>query len=128
MDIFSLFLLLGGLGLFLFGMKLMSDGLEAAAGDKMRRWLEVLTKNRFAGVAVGTGATMLVQSSSAITVMVVGFVNAGLMSLSQAVSVCMGANIGTTITAQIVAFKVEDFAPLVLFLGVVIAMFVKDKT
>lgn len=128
MDIFSLFLLLGGLGLFLFGMKLMSDGLEAAAGDKMRRWLEVLTKNRFAGVAVGTGATMLVQSSSAITVMVVGFVNAGLMSLSQAVSVCMGANIGTTITAQIVAFKVTDFAPLVLFLGVVIAMFVKDKT
>lgn len=128
MDIFSLFLLLGGLGLFIYGMRMMSEGLEAAAGDKMRRWLEVLTKNRFAGVAVGAGATVMVQSSSAITVMVVGFVNAGLMSLSQAVSVCMGANIGTTVTAQIIAFKLTDFAPLVLFLGVIMMMFLKDKT
>lgn len=128
MDVFAIFMLLGGLGMFIYGMKIMSEGLEAAAGDKMRRWLEVLTKNRFAGVAVGAGATVMVQSSSAVTVMVVGFVNAGLMTLKQAVSVCMGANIGTTVTAQIIAFKISDVAPLILFLGVLMMMFIKDRT
>lgn len=124
-DIFSLF---GGLGLFLYGMKLMSDGLEAAAGNRLRRWLEVLTKNRFAGLAVGTGVTAVIQSSSATTVMVVGFVNAGLMSLSQAIGVCMGANIGTTITSQLLAFELSDIAPIILFLGIIMIMFIKNRT
>lgn len=128
MDIFDIFMLLGGLGMFIYGMKIMSDGLEAAAGSKMRHWLEILTKNRFAGIAVGAGVTVAVQSSSATTVMAVGFVNAGLMTLSQAVSVCMGANIGTTFTAQLIAFNLSDIAPLLLFLGVVGVMFFKNKT
>lgn len=128
MDLASIFLLLGGVGLFLYGMQLMSDGLEAAAGSKMRRWLEVLTKNRFAGVAVGAGVTAVVQSSSATTVMLVGFVNAGLMSLKQAVNVLMGANIGTTITSQIIAFKVTDYAPIILFIGIIMMLFLRDKS
>lgn len=128
MDIFSVFLLLGGLGLFIYGMKLMSDGLEAAAGNKLRRWLELFTKNRFAGVAVGTGVTIVTQSSSATTVMVIGFVNAGLITLKQAVSILMGANIGTTVTAQIIAFKLSSITPIFLFLGVIMMMFLKDKS
>ena len=91
--------LLGGLGLFLFGMHQMGDGLQKAAGSRMRRLLEVLTTNRLLGVLLGTVITSIIQSSSATTVMVVGFVNAGLMNLSQAIGVIMGANIGTTITA-----------------------------
>ncbi len=127
MSIVQVFLLMGGLGMFLYGMKMMSDGLEQAAGDRMRRTLEVLTTNRFAGVAVGAGVTAVVQSSSATTVMVVGFVNAGLMTLLQATGVIMGANIGTTITAQIIAFKLSDIAPLFIFVGMVLSVFVRKR-
>ena len=127
MTIFNLFSLLGGLALFLYGMKLMSDGLEAAAGSKMRKWLSMATRNRFTGVLLGGAVTIAVQSSSATTVMVVGFVNAGLITLAQAVSICMGANIGTTLTAQIIAFNFDDFAPLVLFIGTLMMMFIKNK-
>ncbi len=127
MGIVQVFLLMGGLGMFLYGMKMMSDGLEQAAGDRMRRTLEALTTNRFAGVAVGAGVTAVVQSSSATTVMVVGFVNAGLMTLLQATGVIMGANIGTTITAQIIAFKLSDIAPLFIFVGMVLNIFIKKR-
>ncbi len=127
MSAFMIFLLLGGLGMFLYGMKMMSDGLENVAGDRMRRILEVLTANRFAAVGVGAGVTALVQSSSATTVMVVGFVNAGLMSLLQATGVIMGANIGTTITAQLIAFKLSDVAPVILFAGMLMTVFVKKR-
>ncbi len=128
MSIFSVFLLLGGLGMFLYGMKMMSDGLENAAGDRMRRVLEVLTGNRFAAVGVGAGVTAIIQSSSATTVMVVGFVNAGLMTLLQATGVIMGANIGTTITAQLIAFDLADIAPLILFIGMLFTVFIKKRT
>ncbi|MDF2674339.1 MAG: Na/Pi cotransporter family protein, partial [Clostridiales bacterium] len=121
------FLLLGGLGLFIYGMNLMGEGLQKAAGDKLKRILEVLTTNRFLGVLVGTLVTMIIQSSSATTVMVVGFVNAGLMNLAQAAGVIMGANIGTTITAQLLAFNLSDIAPLILAIGVVMTMFSKKK-
>lgn len=127
MSIYMIFLLLGGLGMFLYGMKMMSDGLENVAGDRMRRVLEVLTTNRFAAVGVGAGVTALIQSSSATTVMVVGFVNAGLMSLLQATGVIMGANIGTTITAQLIAFNLSDIAPFILFAGMLMTVFVKKR-
>ena len=119
--------LVGGLGLFLYGMKLMSDGLEAAAGNQLRRWLEALTSNRFIGVLVGAAITAIIQSSSATTVMVVSFVNAGLMQLSQAVGLIMGANIGTTITGILVTLKVSMVAPLAAFIGIAIIMFAKKK-
>lgn len=121
------FLLLGGLGLFVYGMNLMGEGLQKAAGDKLKKILEVLTTNRFLGVLVGTAVTMIIQSSSATTVMVVGFVNAGLMNLAQAAGVIMGANIGTTITAQLLAFKLTDIAPLILAIGAGMTMFSKKK-
>lgn len=127
MNIFMIFLLLGGLGMFLYGMKMMSDGLENVAGDKMRHTLEVLTTNRFAAVGVGAGVTAVIQSSSATTVMVVGFVNAGLMTLLQATGVIMGANIGTTITAQLIAFKLSDIAPFILFIGMFMTVFIKKR-
>lgn len=127
MNYIMVFQLLGGLGLFVYGMKLMGDGLEKAAGDKLKRILEVLTTNRFMGVLVGTGVTSIIQSSSATTVMVIGFVNAGLMSLSQAAGVIMGANIGTTMTAQLIAFKLDDIAPLILAVGAVMYMFSSKK-
>jgi phosphate:Na+ symporter len=127
MSLLMAFSLLGGLGLFLYGMKMMSDGLENLAGDRMRRVLEFLTSKRLAAVGVGAGVTAIIQSSSATTVMVVGFVNAGLMSLMQAAGVIMGANIGTTITAQLIAFKLSDIAPFILFIGVVMAMFLKRR-
>ena len=119
--------LLGGLALFLYGMQMMSNGLEAAAGQKMQKILERLTSNRFIGVLVGAGITALIQSSSATTVMVVGFVNSGMMTLQQAVWIIMGANIGTTITGQLVALDIGALAPLIPFVGVAIAMFVKKK-
>ena len=122
-----IFLLLGGLGMFLYGMKMMSDGLEMVAGDRMRHTLEILTTNRFAGVGVGAAVTSVIQSSSATTVMVVGFVNAGLMTLAQATGVIMGANIGTTITAQLIAFKLSDIAPLILFVGMFMTIFMKKR-
>ena len=119
--------LLGGLALFLFGMKMMSDGLEQAAGDKMKHILERLTSNRFAGVAVGAGITAVIQSSSATTVMVVGFVNSGIMTLRQAIWVIMGANIGTTITGQLIALDIGIIAPLLAIVGVVFIVFVKSQ-
>lgn len=119
--------LLGGLALFLFGMQMMSNGLEAAAGNRMQKILERLTSNRFLGVLVGAGITALIQSSSATTVMVVGFVNSGMMTLKQAVWIIMGANIGTTITGQLIALDIGAIAPLLAFLGVATAMFIKNK-
>ncbi len=118
--------LLGGLALFLYGMHMMSGGLEAAAGNRMKSILEKLTANRFLGVAVGAAITAVIQSSSATTVMVVGFVNSGLMSLRQAVWIIMGANIGTTITGQLIALDVGAIAPLMAFLGVALVVFFKS--
>ena len=118
-------MLLGGLGLFLFGMKLMSEGLEKAAGAKMRGILEFFTKNRFIGMLVGILFTAVVQSSSATTVMVVSFVNSGLMNLLQASGVILGANIGTTVTGQLIAFNLSDIAPLFVMAGVIMVMFCK---
>jgi phosphate:Na+ symporter len=115
----------GGLGLFLFGMKLMSEAIEKSAGAKLRSILEFFTKNKFSGLIVGIIFTAIIQSSSACTVMVVSFVNAGLMTLYQAVGVIMGANIGTTVTSQLVSFNLSKFAPLFLLAGVIMVMFVK---
>ncbi len=117
--------LLGGLALFLYGMQMMSDGLEDAAGNRMKQILEKLTSNRFLGVLVGAGITAVIQSSSATTVMVVGFVNSGMMKLQQAVWIIMGANIGTTITGQLIALDVGMMAPLFAFLGVAMIVFLK---
>lgn len=119
--------LMGGLGLFIYGMKLMGDGLENAAGEGLKRILEKVTSNRLLGVGIGAIVTAVIQSSSATTVMVVGFVNAGLMSLAQAAGVIMGANIGTTITAQLVAFKLDQIAPLFIFVGAALVMFARAK-
>lgn len=119
--------LMGGLGLFIYGMKLMGDGLENAAGEGLKSILEKVTSNRLMGVAVGAIVTAVIQSSSATTVMVVGFVNAGLMSLAQAAGVIMGANIGTTITAQLVAFKLDQIAPIFVCVGAMIVMFARAK-
>ena len=126
MQISDLISMLGGLALFLYGMTMMSDGLEAAAGDKMKTILEKLTANRFLGVVVGAVVTAVVQSSSATTVMVVGFVNSGLMTLNQAVWLIMGANIGTTITGQLVALDIGALAPLFCFIGVAMIAFLKS--
>lgn len=129
MEYKDFFALLGGLALFLYGMHQMSGGLNQAAGDQMKQFLERLTKNRFMGVAVGTLVTAVIQSSSATTVMVVGFVNSGMMTLRQAVWVIMGANIGTTITGQLIALDVGAVAPLIAFLGVAVVLFArKEKT
>ena len=117
--------LLGGLALFLYGMQMMSSGLEAAAGSRMKQILERLTANRFLGVLVGAAITAVIQSSSATTVMVVGFVNAGMMTLNQAVWIIMGANIGTTVTGLLIALDVGELAPLIAFAGVVLVVFVK---
>ena len=123
-DILSLF---GGLALFLYGMQMMSNGLEAAAGNKMKSILEKLTSNRIKGVLVGAAITAVIQSSSATTVMVVGFVNSGLMTLQQAVWIIMGANIGTTITGQLIALDIGAIAPLFAILGVGAIMFSKNE-
>ena len=122
-EILSLF---GGLALFLYGMQMMGNGLEAAAGNKMKSILEKLTSNRIVGVLVGAGITAVIQSSSATTVMVVGFVNSGLMTLQQAVWVIMGANIGTTITGQLIALDIGVIAQLFAIIGVGAMMFVKN--
>lgn len=119
--------LLGGLALFLYGMQMMSAGLESVAGNKMKSILEKLTSNRFLGVAVGAIITAVIQSSSATTVMVVGFVNSGMMQLNQAVWIIMGANIGTTITGQLIALDVGAIAPLIAFVGVALVMFAKNE-
>ena len=120
--------LAGGLGLFLFGMKLMGDGLEMAAGSKLRGMIERLTKNKYMGALVGLVVTAVIQSSSATTVMVVGFVNAGLMNLAQAVGVIMGANIGTTVTGVMIAINLSAIAPLAVLIGVVMISFIKRNS
>ena len=127
MGISDILSLLGGLALFLYGMQMMSNGLEAAAGNKMKQILEKLTSNRFKAVLVGAAITAVIQSSSATTLMVVGFVNSGLMTLNQAVWIIMGANIGTTITGQLIALDMGAIAPLIAFLGVACIMFMKSE-
>ena len=127
MELKDLLSLLGGLALFLYGMQMMSTGLEAAAGNRMKSILEKLTSNRIKGVLVGAAITAVIQSSSATTVMVVGFVNSGLMTLKQAVWVIMGANIGTTITGQLIALDIGAIAPLFAIAGVGAIMFIKSE-
>ncbi|WP_033151686.1 Na/Pi cotransporter family protein [Pseudobutyrivibrio ruminis] len=117
--------LLGGVGLFLFGMSIMSTGLKNSCGDNLQVILEKATTNKFVAVIVGIAMTVLVQSSSATDVMVIGFVNSGMMALSQAIGVILGANIGTTITAQITAFNIATFTPFILFIGAVMYLFMK---
>ena len=119
--------LAGGLGLFLFGMKLMSDSIENFAGARLRKILEFFTKNKLMGVIVGIVFTGIVQSSSACTVMVVSFVNSGLMTLYQAVGVIFGANIGTTVTSLLISLNLSEYAPLFLLLGVIMIMFFKKQ-
>lgn len=132
----TIFTFAGGLGMFLYGMNVMGDGLQKAAGNKMHNFLGKITSNRFLGVLVGTLITAIIQSSSATTVMVVGFVNAGLLNLSQAVGVIMGANVGTTITSWIVSMnewkwasilKPSFFAPLLIGIGAFLIMFHKSE-
>ena len=126
MEIAGILGLMGGLALFLHGMQMMSSGLEAAAGNRMKAILERLTANRFLGVLVGALITAVIQSSSATTVMVVGFVNAGMMTLNQAVWIIMGANIGTTVTGILVSLDMGELAPLFAFIGVVLMVFSKN--
>lgn len=128
MDKFSVFVgLFGGLGLFLYGMKLMGDGLENAAGEGLKSIIGALTSNKYIGVLVGAMVTAIIQSSSATTVMVVSFVNAGLMTLAQAAGVIMGANIGTTITAQMVSLDLDAIAPLFIGVGAIVLLIAKKK-
>ena len=112
-----LFGLFGGLAIFIFGMNMMSECLQKAAGDKMKAILSMLTKNPVLGALAGALTTAVLQSSSATTVMAIGFVSAGLMTLPQAISIILGANIGTTMTAQIIAFKISDYIYLILAIG-----------
>ena len=128
MDLEHVLDLLGGLALFLYGMQMMSSGLEAAAGNRMKRILEKLTSNRILGVLVGAGITAVIQSSSATTVMVVGFVNSGMMTLRQAVWIIMGANVGTTITGILISLDVGALAPLFAFIGVALVVFFKKPS
>ncbi|MGB9813942.1 MAG: Na/Pi cotransporter family protein [Thermovenabulum sp.] len=128
MSLEQLLTLLGGLGLFIYGMKLMGEGLEKAAGNRLKNILELLTRNRVLGVIVGAVVTAIIQSSSATTVMVVGLVNAGIMDLYQAAGVIMGANIGTTMTAQLIAFKLTKLALPAIGIGTALHMFGKNKS
>lgn len=128
MSIYNLFSLLCGIALFLLGMHLLSDGMNRIAGDNMRSVLEKTTKNRFLSILVGTGVTAVIQSSAATTVMAMSFVSAGMMTLMQAFGVIMGANIGTTITAQIIAFNIGSVATLIFFLGAIPYLFIKNNT
>lgn len=127
MTIVETFSLLGGVGLFLFGMTMMSSGLKGACGDNLQGILERATKNKLLAVGVGILITMLIQSSSATDVMVIGFVNSGLMTLYQAIGVIMGANIGTTITAQMTAFNLSTYTPFILFIGAMLYLFMKKE-
>ena len=135
MDIFSIFTLMGGLAFFLYGMIIMSSGLEKIAGGKMEKLLEQLTSNPFKGFLVGAGMTIAIQSSSAVTVMLVGFVNSGIMKLSQTVAIIIGSNVGTTVTSWILSLsgiqstnfflrmlKPESFSPLLALAGVIMLM------
>ncbi len=121
-----IFGLVGGLGLFLFGMKIMSEGLQKIAGERMRKILAALTNNRIIGTLVGIAVTAIIQSSSATTVMVVGFVNAGLMSLVQSIGIILGANIGTTVTAQLIAFKITKYALPAIGIGAGLQLFSRN--
>ena len=128
LDLWSvIFGVAGGLAIFIYGMRLMSDGLSLIAGDKLKGLLNFLTRNRFAAVGIGAVITGFIQSSSACTVMVIGFVNAGLMRLEQAIGVVMGANIGTTITAQMLSFKLTSLAPIAVSIGVLLAVTAKKS-
>ena len=127
MSITTLFSLLGGVGLFLYGMTVMSSGLRNACGDNLQTILEKATSNKFMAVFVGFAVTILVQSSSATDIMVIGFINSGMMNLSQAIGVIMGANIGTTVTAQITAFNISAIAPFILFAGAVMFLFLRKS-
>lgn len=120
--------LLAGLAIFLFGMKVMTEALQRTAGGRMKKLLEILTNNKYLAVVVGTGITVLMQSSSATTVMVVGLVNAGIMNLTQAVGVIMGANIGTTVTAQLIAFKFKELVPFFMIIGVILTVVPKKRS
>jgi len=120
--------LFAGLSLFLYGMQIMSDALQKSAGDRLKKLLEILTTNKYIGVLVGAAITAVIQSSSATTVMVVGLVNAGIMNLSQAVGVIMGANIGTTMTAQIIAFKFTNIVPYAIIIGAILVLFSRKKS
>ena len=127
-DIFqTAFGLLGGLAVFIFGMNMMSECVQKAAGEKMKTILGVLTKNPVMGVLAGALVTAVLQSSSATTVMAIGFVSAGLMSLPQAISVILGANIGTTMTAQLMAFKISDYIWMIIFIGFAIFFLSKKE-
>ncbi len=117
----------GGLGLLLYGIKLMGEGLELAAGSRLKHLLEKMTKNRFLAVLVGFLITTLIQSSSATTVMVVGFVNTGLMNLTQAIGVIMGANIGTTTTSVLVSLNLTGIAPIAIFIGAFMILFCQKE-
>jgi len=123
----NVFLIFGGLGLFLFGMKMMMDGLETLAGNRLRTIIERATSNRFLGIGIGAFVTVLIQSSTATSVMAVGFINAGLMTLSQAISLILGAHIGTTLTAHILGLRIDSFAPMFIFIGLVLYLFIKVK-
>ncbi len=139
MDFFDLLTMIGGLALFLYGMHLLSEGLEKLSGGRLERVLENLTNNRFKAVLLGAGVTAVIQSSSATTVMVVGFVNSGIMKLSQAIGIIMGANVGTTITSWLLSLtgiesdnfflqlvKPTSFSPILAVIGVVFILFLKN--
>ena len=128
MSIYDVFILLGGVGLFLYGMTIMSSGLKNACGDNLKVILGRATKNKVTSILAGIAVTIFVQSSSATDVMVIGFVTSALMTLSQAIGVIMGANIGTTVTAQITAFNIGAYAPMILFIGAVMNLFLKKRT
>ena len=127
MDIQSFFNIAGGVALFLYGIKLMSEALQFIAGDRMRKLIGTLTKTPLRGIFVGILVTVLIQSSTGTTVMTVSFVNSGMLNLTQAIGIIMGANIGTTVTAQIIAFKIEAFALPLIAAGVVLSMCTKKK-
>ena len=128
MSVYDIFILLGGVGLFLYGMTIMSSGLKNACGDHLKVILARATKNKITSILAGIAVTIFVQSSSATDVMVIGFVSSALMTLGQAIGVIMGANIGTTVTAQITAFNIGAYAPMILFLGAVMNLFLKNRT
>ena len=128
MTIYDIFFLLGGIGLFLYGMSLMSEGLSLMAGSKLKKILEKLTNNKWLGAFFGFVVTALIQSSTATTVMVIGFVDSSLMSLSQAAGVIMGANAGTTLTGILFTFNIQDYVPFIIFLGTVAVLFIKRKS
>ena len=125
-DTFSVFF--GGLGMFIYGMNLMSDSLQLIAGSRLKSIISAMTSNPLTGILTGLGVTALIQSSSATTVMTVGFVNAGLMTLQQAIGIILGANIGTTVTAQLIAFNLTDLAWPILAIGSAMILFSKTRT